>query len=369
MNDRYQSNFLSRITERRSRLPEMVSEMNASGLPLLLYGAGKYAEIIYNAARKYDLHISDIVVTSLDNNPTAFMGCEVQTVSRALQKYDKCNVLIAFQASSLQVLVSTEKYLLESGCVSQVYFYDGVHSNYYNELNLKYDFVERNQKTLEELYDTLYDDHSRDVMTAYFNQRISGDIRYLRDIYTDDQYFPDFIELRDDEVFVDCGAYDGDTIETFISHMGDRRIAKIYAFEPDELNFSKLTARNFENMTAVQKGAYHEKTTLRFTGRGDTGSAFADFGDCEVEVDMIDNVLQGERATYIKMDIEGAELAAIEGAKNTIMTCKPRLAVCVYHKKEDLITIPQAILAISPHYKLFLRQHLIYAHELVLYAI
>jgi len=87
-----------------------------------------------------------------------------------------------------------------------------------------------------------------------------------------------------------------------------------------------------------------------------------------VEVDTIDNVLLEEKVTYIKMDVEGAELAAIESARNTIMSYKPKLAICVYHKKEDLITIPKKILSLVPEYKLTLRAHAPMSISLVLYA-
>ena len=76
-----------------------------------------------------------------------------------------------------------------------------------------------------------------------------------------------------------------------------------------------------------------------------------------------------EKATFIKMDIEGSELEALKGAKNQIMNYSPRLAICVYHKREDLITIPQYIKKLVPEYKLYLRAHFPYASELVIYGI
>ena len=69
------------------------------------------------------------------------------------------------------------------------------------------------------------------------------------------------------------------------------------------------------------------------------------------------------------MDIEGAELSALHGAEKTIKRDKPVLAICVYHKREDLIAIPQYIKELVPEYKLYLRAHFPYASELVLYAI
>ena len=76
-----------------------------------------------------------------------------------------------------------------------------------------------------------------------------------------------------------------------------------------------------------------------------------------------------EKVSFIKMDIEGAELPALNGAEKIIQRHKPKLAVCVYHKREDLITIPQYIKSIVPEYKFYLRVHFPYASELVLYGV
>lgn len=363
-----QGDFLPRIRETKSILPQLVAEMNASGLPLLFYGAGKYAQTLYDAAHAYRLRISDVVVTAKSGNASTFMGYEIQAISDALEKYSKCNVLIAFQNSTTVEMAQVEKSLLNSGKAAMVTYYDGVHSNYYDELNLERSYIEDHRDRLEETFHIFADDFSRDIFTAYFNQRISGDVRYLRNLCTNDCYFPEFITLRDDEVFIDCGAYDGDSIDIFVEKAG--RYSKIYAFEPDAKNFAVLLARGFQNLNALQKGCHSQKGTLRFKcneGMGD--GMLSSSGETEIEVDTIDNILQGERTTYIKMDIEGSEMAALEGAKNTIALHKPKLAVCVYHKKEDLITIPQKILSIVPGYKLYLRAHSRYAHELVLYAV
>jgi FkbM family methyltransferase len=359
---------MTRIVERENRLPHLVSELNGSGLPVLFYGAGQYAGLIYDIFRNAGLHISDFVVTSLENNPSDFKGHKLSALQDTLEKYDKCNVLIAFGLKTSDGFKQIEENLMRSGKVANIYFYDGVHYQFHNEAGLEYSFIEKHEYELEQLYEKLADDRSRDILVAFINQRISGDTCYLRDLVTSDQYFPNIINLLDDEVFVDCGAYDGDTIDAFICKMGSKRIHRMYAFEPDTENYTKLKLRGFENMIAIQKGVYDKRTTLRFSGQGDTESSLADSGGCEVEVDTVDNVLQGKKVTYIKMDIEGSELAAIEGAVNTIITYRPKLAISAYHRKEDLITIPQKILSLVPDYKLYLRIHLPYSSESVLYA-
>jgi hypothetical protein len=120
----------------------------------------------------------------------------------------------------------------------------------------------------------------------------------------------------------------------------------------------------------LKKGTWNEKTILKFSENGTVGSVISSEGAIQIEVDTIDNVLSGEGATYIKMDIEGAELPSLIGAKETIRNYKPKLAISVYHKHDDLLTIPKYIKSVNSSYKFYLRVHYKpYFNDLVLYAI
>ena len=119
----------------------------------------------------------------------------------------------------------------------------------------------------------------------------------------------------------------------------------------------------------IEKGAWSKKDTLYFNNSSNSNSSISESGDSKIEVDSIDNVCKNENVTFIKMDVEGAELEALKGAENTIMKNKPKLAICVYHKKEDLVTIPQYILSLNSDYKLYLRHYDSFCTELVLYAV
>ena len=110
---------------------------------------------------------------------------------------------------------------------------------------------------------------------------------------------------------------------------------------------------------------------LSFNEEAGSGSHMAEEGEqcvVTIDVDSIDNVCAGDKVTLIKMDVEGSELKALEGAINVIKRDKPRLAICVYHKPEDLYEIPQWIKSVIPEYKLYLRQHERSDYETVLYA-
>jgi hypothetical protein len=105
-------------------------------------------------------------------------------------------------------------------------------------------------------------------------------------------------------------------------------------------------------------------------------SCISNEGNVKIEVDVIDNIVSDcisdssrGGVSYIKMDIEGAELEALKGAKNTIIANKLKLAICCYHKSVDLYTIPQYIKSLNSSYKLYFRHYNCFSYELVLYAI
>lgn len=188
-------------------------------------------------------------------------------------------------------------------------------------------------------------------------------------------YFPDdLIRPSDREAFVDCGAFTGDTIEAFMSARGGR-FERIVAVEPDALNCSALQGRIDEwsrsgigpiSVAPVAAGAH--RGTLRFETTGTAGSSVGSGVDT-VEVAPLDEILAGCEATYIKFDVEGAEHDALLGASKTIRTHMPVLAVCLYHKPEDLWDLPVLIRSLGPDYRMHLRRYSDERWETVCYAV
>ena len=194
----------------------------------------------------------------------------------------------------------------------------------------------------------------------------------LRD---DVQYFgPKFMHPpKDDEIFVDGGTLNGDTISRFIKY-AEKGYKEIYAFEPDPENDVKVNnhiqKKGIQNVHSINKGLWSDETMLLFSANSDGGSCINDDGSIEIPVTTIDSVVGDKKVTLIKMDIEGAELEALMGARKCIEKYAPRLTICVYHKPEDILTIPNWILQINPLYRFYLRHHYIgRTWETVLYAV
>ena len=185
----------------------------------------------------------------------------------------------------------------------------------------------------------------------------------------DVQYFDVFSPV-DDEIVVDAGAYDGGTAIQFLE-WGKGKVRHIYSFEFDPENAGRCEEKlraHTDKVTLIKKGTWNRDETMHVNTSGNAGSTVRNAGSTEVHLTTIDSVVKDDAVTFIKMDVEGAELKSLMGARNTITKNHPRLAICVYHKPEDLYGIPGYILSLVPEYKFLLRHYGSNGCETILYA-
>lgn len=182
------------------------------------------------------------------------------------------------------------------------------------------------------------------------------------------QYF-DVFGPQKDEVYVDAGAFDGGTVLWF-EEWTKGYYKKIYAMEPlpDMYEHIKDVFKGKEKVELCNCAAWNREETLSFTDNS-SGSSVKEEGSLQVQAMPIDEIVKGDNVTYIKMDIEGSELKALEGAKKTIQQNKPRLAICIYHKPMDVIDLPEYLLELVPEYKFYIRHYCTNHWETVLYAV
>jgi FkbM family methyltransferase len=190
------------------------------------------------------------------------------------------------------------------------------------------------------------------------------------------QYFQDdLFRLGEEAVFVDCGAFDGDTLGDFLKKTGSR-FRRVFAFEPDPANRARLShyvgalAADVRGKIDVFPYAVSDREgLLRFCASGDLAASISASGTTQVRGVALDAFLADERPTLIKMDIEGAELNGIAGAAKVIRRYRPILAITVYHGPEDLWKIPLAIHGLCEGYRFYLRSHAMEFWETVCYAV
>ncbi|CAM3551627.1 FkbM family methyltransferase [Arcobacter aquimarinus] len=230
--------------------------------------------------------------------------------------------------------------------------------------------LEINFSNYEKIYNRINEVESQNIFRNILNFRKNFDLKYMRNYKVDNkrQYFEEFLNLKDGEVFIDAGGFDGQTSIEFIKHSPNYK--SIYIFEPDNenLEIAKKNLHNYKNVNFISKGLSNHKDTLKFDMGSGSASKISEIGAITIEVDTLDNLVK-EKITFIKMDIEGAEGLAIEGMKNHILNDYPKMAISVYHKADDFWKITEQILNIRNDYDIYMRHYTEGTDETIMFFI
>lgn len=232
------------------------------------------------------------------------------------------------------------------------------------------DAFNANTNKVDWLFERLADEESRHTLRKLLSFRSSYNLNHLEG-FTDrqaEQYFEPFFTLSTERpVFVDVGGFDGYTSAEFVRLCPDYH--SVYIFEPEPENQVRCESRlaGNQNVKILPFGAGRETTTLRFSSNG-SASAVKEDGEFEVQIRRIDDVIS-DAPSFIKIDIEGSELMALQGAKETISANKPVLAVAAYHRPSDMWDIPEYVLGINDEYKVYIRHYTESIYETVMYFV
>jgi FkbM family methyltransferase len=241
------------------------------------------------------------------------------------------------------------------------------------------DFMNKHYAGYEWAYNFFADDTSKKLVLDRIKMYFTG--AELSETSDAPAYFnPEIISLDADEVFIDGGAFNGDTAEIFIEQtklVNGGGYRHIYSFEPDASAY-EAAVRNlnkYKDVNVICKGLWSRDTELHFYSDGGNASSSFVIGNCSssVQVTSIDSFFKDkydeELPTFIKMDIEGAEKEALIGAEKAIRRKHPKLAICVYHKPQDIYELPKIIHEIDPGYRFYLQQCSEGFYDTVLYAV
>ena len=237
-------------------------------------------------------------------------------------------------------------------------------------------FLKENSEKFEKMYQSLEDYRSKKIFYAILNNWYNYDFINLEQVMEKcfSHYFDlDIIPSCQEEVFVDLGAFNGDTVEDFIKIYGDN-YKKIYAYEMTEQSMRELKERvkNYPRIIYEQKAVSDEvgmgSIKIHEISTSSNQLELEEIG--EIEVTSLDDDIN-EKITMIKMDIEGSELKALKGAENHIIKDKPKLLLSVYHGYEELLTLWEYLEKLDLSYHYYLRYYggPIFPTEIVLFAI
>lgn len=321
-------------------------------LPIVIYGMGNGADMIIEKLESIGVSFVDVFASDEFVRGHSFHGKTVLKYSQVCEKYDDFVIVMAFA-------VHDEKMLNRVRELSQehtLYFPDvpvvgnGIFSR---------EYVQEHNKDFDLAYSLLSDEESRKSFVDVLNFKVSGKPEYLfKCEKKKEEIYSDFLHVGSGEIFMDLGAYDGDTVREFLA-ASNNKYRKIYAVEADSKNYKKLTAstENINNIETFNLAVWDKKETLFFEKKKGRNSKLSASGKIEILADSVDNILGDREITILKMDIEGSEEKALLGAEKTIRRYRPRLYICAYHRNSDMFVLPQAVHRICPDYRFHFAHH------------
>ena len=339
-------------------------QINRSGLPLVLFGKTSVVDNVF--LQQIKVPVQFICDNNREKWGTKLWGLDVIDPARLQRLYTEYNVLILvpFEHQIIPQLQGLSTPPVEIFRLD-LYFEEIDNVAYFRSV----------QEDVAEIYYHLGDQESKDTYEAVLHYRMNRNPSFLSEIRLprQTQYFPAVLGgktfLGTDETFVDAGAFIGDTIKTFCRIVQEKYRA-IYAFEPDEENYKRLckTCETIPKVTCNRAAVSDKTGEIRFVS--DDSSSKADYaGGQSVSADTLDSLLKNVSISYLKMDVEGMECAALRGAKRMIQEFHPKLAVCTYHSNSDMIEVPKTILQLDASYKLYFRHYTNALVETVCYAV
>lgn len=334
-----------------NNLTSVWTYLKTDNKPVVLYGMGDGADKVLKAFERFGINASAVMASDDFVRGQSFHGFKVKKLSEVEAEYGDFNIALCF-ASQLSDVMNTIKSVAKKHTTlvpSVPVFGDNLFDD---------NFILENREDIETAYSLLADKLSKKVYENVLKFYYTGELSLLDEITTDkDEAFNNILRLGNNEVYVDLGAYNGDTIDEFLHYSGGS-YRRIIAFEPNSKNFAKLQAHceNLKNIDLWQLGAYNRNTVLTFNNKAGRNSAIAEMGT-ETRVACVDSILCGMAAGYVKADVEGADFETLLGMKNTLQNFKPKLNFAAYHRFEDIFRLPILINRINPEYKIFLRHH------------
>ena len=322
--------------------------LKTASKPIVLYGMGNGADKIIKVLEEKGIAFSGIFASDNFVREKTFHGMKIQTYAALKAHFKEMIVLLCFGSQRPEVLENVKKISLEQELYAPEVpvIGDGLFDlDYYNS----------NSAHFNKIYPLLADKKSKETFLDIIKYKISGKLEYLYDCQiSNDEPYDSFLHLNEKESFLDLGAYNGDTVLDFANRCPDYN--KIIAAEPDKKTFKKLlkNTENLKNIRCENICISNFSGNGKFSMKSGRNSTIAADGT-EINFSTIDNLLNNEEVSFIKMDVEGEEKNAILGAEQTIRKYKPKMLISAYHRTEDIFEIPNAVMNIRNDYKIYMR--------------
>ena len=349
---------------------------------LILFGAGKLGRRTLKGLREVGIE----PLAFCDNNSVIWghdiEGLKVLSPKKAVSEFgDNAAFVVTIWNDSLGHPLEVVRQQLQSNGNCTVVSFLPLYWKYHGQF-LPYFSLDRPSRILaarKEIMDMMLlikDNESRTNLFKNIKSRFKGELGILPSpIDKCIQFKNKFLKANKEEVFVDAGAYTGDTLK-LVLESPPIEFREFIALEPDPQNFTRLQKlistfdeklRSKITTFPVAVGSINGE--ICFDGSGTEQARISLSGHIKAKCRRIDDLLGDRGVTFIKMDIEGAELDALEGASDVIENQSPILAVSVYHQIDHLWRILSLINNIKKDYLFFFRPHAAGGWDYMLYAV
>lgn len=325
--------------------------LKKTSLPVFIYGMGDGCVKLMRQFENYGIKEEGIFASDEFVRGHSFMGHTVKKLSQVEEEYEDFVVVLAFGAGydslieKIDSISRRHKLLVPDTAV--------VGGEPFTK-----EYLCENFDKAKKVYGILEDEASKRIFEDIIAYKITGDIGFLRGtVTTPEDVYKNVLKLEENCVYVDLGAYNGDTVREFIGFT-QGKYKKIIAVEPNGRNFRKLSeyAQTVENITCINAACWSFSGEINFS-KGGGRMAKAEEKGVPTACVCVDDLELDDGCDYIKYDVEGAEKQGIDGAAGTIEKYSPKLCVALYHRLEDLFELPLLIYEINPDYKFFVRRY------------
>lgn len=327
---------------------ELWKRLEQTKKPIVLYGMGNGADKIIDILNKRGVSVAGVFASDDFVRHQNFRGFTVKSYHELCDELGEMVVLVAFGTQRKEVLEN----ILRIAREQEVYVPDVpvIGNALFTE-----EFLKSHRNEFEKVYNLLSDNRSKEVFENIIFGKLTGEIHYLLKAEDRPQDCKNLLPFSDDEVFLDLGAYTGDTVMEFIQD--HPQYNKIIAVEPDFKNCKKCkeNLRGFSNIQIVNACIDADEGERCFLMDGGRKSASLSGGGIAIPAVSVDALMQNERVSYIKMDVEGMEREALMGAKSTLLRWRPKMLVSAYHRSEDLFLLPLLVKEMAGEFDLYLR--------------
>lgn len=339
----------------RPDLSSRIAVEVAAGRPLLLYGTGDGADKTVARLASLGIVPDGFFVSPGHARGQSFCGFPVLSTDEALARWEKPLILLCFASSRPDVIAGIETLARRASLLIPDLPVVG-------ETVFDRSFASAHRDEIEEAYRSFADERSREVYSSLLAYKLSGELYPLLSSAEPD-YDP--FSLLPTDAFrrtLDGGAYDGDTARALLD--AAHGVREVVCVEPDERNYRHLLAyRDRETRATItpRRIALSDApgTALLFASGSRNSTTFRPSHTArleEIKVTTVDRLLDGTPVDFIKLDVEGAEAAALRGAEETLARFRPALLISAYHRSEDLFSLPLFVSKLCPRTRLYLRR-------------